>query len=179
MDFLEDLRLVDGPVLWIAWAAGAAGAGLPPLARRPAPQRDSPPDPAARWPDSLPSPSPPPSWLPPRLLVAAVHWLMIYVFSVFPEELPGEVLAWSLPPVTALLLWLMRLWWTLAAADGPAPGHAKPRRAARQAAAATAALLGVVLLSAVQINVYFGLNHTVERPDWAPPWRGSSRSKTG
>ena len=45
-------------------------------------------------------------------------------------------------------------------APGP-PGRDRPRRPARTTALSTGALLGVVLLSAVQINVYFGLNHTV------------------
>ncbi len=94
-------------------------------------------------------------------LLAGVHWLMIYVFSVFPEELPREVLAWSLLPVTALLLWIMLLWWTWRPGSDRVPGPGGPRRPARQTAAATAALLGAVLLSAVQINGYFGLNHTM------------------
>ena len=25
MDYFDSLRLVDGPVVWLAWAAGAAG----------------------------------------------------------------------------------------------------------------------------------------------------------
>ena len=37
-------------------------------------------------------------------LVAAVHWFLIYVVSVFPAELPRETLAWSVAAVVALLL---------------------------------------------------------------------------
>ena len=87
-------------------------------------------------------------------LVAAVHWFLIYAITVFPDELPGETLAWTLAAVVALLLWLMglpRLW---------GRGSSRTKRW-RPSAAATAAFLGVVLLSAVQINIYFGLNHTV------------------
>jgi enterochelin esterase-like enzyme len=155
VDFLEDLRLVDGPVLWIAWAAGAAGIAY--LIWQGG-RRRSANTAAARWPDVL---APAAAVLAAAALLAGVHWLMIYVFSVFPEELPREVLAWSLLPVTALLLWIMLLWWTWRPGSDRVPGPGGPRRPARQTAAATAALLGAVLLSAVQINGYFGLNHTM------------------
>jgi hypothetical protein len=85
-------------------------------------------------------------------LLAGVHWLMIYVFSVFPEELPREVLAWSLLPVTALLLWSMRLWGIWRPGRDRVPGQERPRRPALATAVATAALLGALLLSAVQIK---------------------------
>ncbi|MET4135626.1 alpha/beta hydrolase-fold protein [Pseudarthrobacter sp. PvP090] len=160
MDFLEDLRLVDGPVLWIAWAAGSAGllyllwrGGH--RARRAAAGSQA----APRWP-SLPLASAA-AVLAAAALLAGAHWAMIYVFSVFPGELPREVLAWSLPAVAALLLWLMRLWGAWRAPDARAPGRVGSRHRARTTAVSTAALLGVVLLSAVQINGYFGLNHTV------------------
>ena len=154
MGVLEDLRLVDGPLLWLAWAAGSAGLVyfLRQAARHRLPDTALP-----RWLGSL---------LPvaagvlfAAALLAAAHWLMIYVFSVFPGELPPEVLAWSLPPLTALLLWLMHLRHAWRSPGGPAPRRF--RRPARTTAVSTAALLGVVLLSAVQINGYFGLNHTV------------------
>ncbi|WP_426978590.1 alpha/beta hydrolase [Pseudarthrobacter sp. O4] len=144
MDFIEDLRLVDGPVLWSAWAAGAAGllyllwwrseaswtrralgAGAAALV----------------------------SALLAAALVAGVHWLLIYVFSVFPDVLPLDVLAWSVPAVAAALLLLLHLRRTW--------GAERAARPWRKTAAATAAVLGVVSLSAVQINDYFGLNHTV------------------
>jgi enterochelin esterase-like enzyme len=156
VDFIEDLRLVDGPVLWIAWAAGAAGAAyLLRHAGRPGPRDTAGP----RRPERL---------LPVALailsaaaLLAAAHWLMIYVFSVFPGELPGEVLAWSLPAVTALLLWLARLWRTWRTGRTRAAGREGPPHPARITVLSTGALLGVVILSAVQTNIYFGLNHTV------------------
>jgi S-formylglutathione hydrolase FrmB len=87
-------------------------------------------------------------------LVAAVHWFLLYAITVFPDELPGETLAWSVAAVVALLLWLMHLlglW---------GRGGSRTNRW-RSSAAATAAFLAVLALSAVQINIYFGLNHTV------------------
>ncbi|MCA4132170.1 alpha/beta hydrolase family protein [Arthrobacter sp. M4] len=128
MDFISDISLVDGPVLWLAIAAGVSGSAYLLWRRRR-------------------------MWLVVILAAAAaavgiiwlVHWLLIYVFSTFPEELPREVLAWSVPPVAALLLAILRL----------------PRSSWRGRVASIAAAAGVVLLSAVQINAYFGLNHTV------------------
>lgn len=156
MDFLEDLPLVDGPVLWIAWAAGAAGVAylLWHGARRRNGITATP-----RWLGFLLVPAA--AILAAAALLAGVHWLLIYAFLVFPEALPREVLAWSLLPVTALLLWALRLWGIWRPGRDPAPGQGSPRHPARAAALATGALLGVVLLSAVQINGYFGLNHTM------------------
>ena len=152
MDFIEDIRLVDGPVLWAAWAAAAAGAAylLWKSGRRHTPGAT-----AVVVGSAL---------LLGAGLVAGVHLLLIYVLSVFPEELPWETLAWSVPGVAALLFWLLRLhgiWGRrpfLAAIPGPVLPVVHRIRAT---AVATAALLGVLLLSAVQINAYFGLNHTV------------------
>lgn len=156
MDFLEDLRLVDGPVLWMAWAAGAAGAAyLLRHAGRPR-RRDAA---GPRWPELLLTVAV--AILSAAALLAGAHWLMIYVFSVFPGELPGEGLAWSLPAVAALLLWLMRVWRTWRTGHRPTRGHDDQPRPARTTVLATGALLGVVILSAVQTNIYFGLNHTV------------------
>ena len=161
MDFIEDLRLVDGPVLWFSWAAGAAGVayflwqGGRHLTRHTA---------APRWlAFLLPFAA---AILAAAALLAGAHWLMIYVFSVFPGELPAEVLAWSLPAVAALLLWILHLWraWRPAGPRPPRPlpaGRDGIRHPARTTAASTAALLGVVLLAAVQVNGYFGLSHTV------------------
>ena len=175
MDFIEDLRVVNGPVLWIAWTAGTAGLvyllwqGGRPAARVASGATAAPRRLAALLPPAA-------AILAAAALLAGAHWALIYVFSVFPGELPREVLAWSLPAVAALLLWLMRLWDTwrptgarptgarpaaARPAGARAPGHNGRRRPARTTAVSTAALLGVVLLSAVQINGYFGLNHTV------------------
>lgn len=144
MDFLEDIRLVDGPVLWFAWAAGTAGFAylLWPAAGRSRLRRVLRAAAAALV-----------SILLAAALVAGAHWLLIYAFSAFPEVLPLDVLTWSVPAVAAVLLLIARLrsvW-----RDG------RPARPWLRTAAATAAMLGVGMLSAVQINDYFGLNHTV------------------
>ncbi|SDK83474.1 esterase family protein [Arthrobacter sp. ok362] len=154
MDSLDGLRLVDGPVVWLAWAAGAAGlayllwhAGLRHTGFR---------DPAFRQiRRGLASAAVVVAAviLLAAALVAAVHWFLIYAITVLPDELPGENLAWSLAAVGALLLWLMRLFglW--------GRGRSRTKRW-RSSAAATAAFLAVLALSAVQINIYFGLNRT-------------------
>lgn len=128
MDALADIRLVDGPLFWAAWAVGAVGA-VHLLWRR-----------GRLWPLV-----PVLAVVSAALIVAAVHWLLIYVFSTFPEELPREVLGWSVPAVVGVMLWITML--------GSAGWKGR--------AAATAAMLGVVLLSSVQMNAYFGLNRTV------------------
>ncbi|KQN95310.1 alpha/beta hydrolase [Arthrobacter sp. Leaf69] len=156
MHYIEDLRLVDGPVVWIAWAVGAAGAAY--LVRH-AGRRRSRDAAGPRWPELLLPVAV--AILSAAALLAGAHWLMIYVFSVVPGELPGEVLAWSLPAVTALLLWLTRLWGTWRPGYIRSPGRGDRPRPARIAALSTGALLGVIILSAVQTNIYFGLNHTV------------------
>ncbi|MGZ4662831.1 MAG: alpha/beta hydrolase-fold protein [Arthrobacter sp.] len=142
MDLIADIHLTDGPVLWLAWAAGAAGGAWLLWRRGPG---------VRRWVLVVAT-----AVLISAALVAAVHWLLIYVFSTLPEELPREVLAWFIPAVAALLLWVYRLW-TLRAAGSTPPD----RPAWRGRVLATVALLGVILLTAVQVNAYFGLNHTV------------------
>ncbi|TNB71697.1 esterase [Arthrobacter sp. BB-1] len=132
MDWFFDIRLIDGPVYWASLALGVAGAAyllLPPsaLARR--------------------------TWLLKVIaataaafaLVASVHWALINVFSVFPENIPDTVLLWVVPGVAALLLLLLRM----------------PRNTWRRGAAGLVAALLVAALSAVQINAYFGLHKTV------------------
>ncbi|BCW71960.1 alpha/beta hydrolase-fold protein [Arthrobacter sp. NicSoilB8] len=147
MDFIEDLRLVDGPAVWVAWAAAAAGMAY--LLWRAAFRRRRP-GPAAVVVVAVS--------LLAVALVAAVHWLLIYGISVFPDELPGETLAWSVSAVGALLLWLL----CLVGLWGRGRSRTTPWRSAAAATVmATAAFLAVLVLSAVQINIYFGLNHTV------------------
>lgn len=132
MDWFFDIRLIDGPVYWASLALGVAGGAyllLPPsgVARR--------------------------TWVLQVLasaaaafaLVASVHWALINVFSVFPENIPDTVLLWVVPGVAALLLLLLRM----------------PRSTWRRRAGALVAALLVAVLSAVQINAYFGLNKTV------------------
>ncbi|MDT0195866.1 alpha/beta hydrolase-fold protein [Arthrobacter sp. AB6] len=132
MDWFFDIRLIDGPVYWASLVLGVAGAAyllLPPsaVARR--------------------------SWLLKVIaaaaaafaLVASIHWALINVFSVFPENIPDAVLLWVVPGVAALILVLLRI----------------PRNTWRRRTAGLVAALLVVALSAVQINAYFGLNKTV------------------
>lgn len=152
VDFLADVHLTDGPVLWFAWAAGAVGLGWLLWAR------------GRRWLVTAAG-----ALLLAAGVVAAVHWLLIYAFSALPESLPREVLAWFVAVVFALFLYLLRLWKlrhpSPAGAPSAGPPPAGPRPAGRSAwrgrTAATAAMMGVFLLAAVQINAYFGLNHTV------------------
>lgn len=131
MDWFFDIRLTDGPLYWTALVLGLAGGGY--LLSPPSHSR-------RRW------------FLRVVIaaaaafaLVATVHWALINVFSVFPENIPDAVLLWVVPGVAAALLALMRL-----------PGSSWRGRAA----GITAALL-VVALSSVQINAYFGLHRTV------------------
>lgn len=128
MDFLSDLSLVDGPFLWFSFAAGIAG-GLYLLWRR-----------ARRWPLYVLAAA-----AAAVGAIALLHWLLIYVFSTFPAELPFEVLAWSVLPVAALILCAVRF----------------RESSWRGRAAAVGSVLGVLLLGAVQVNGYFGLNHTL------------------
>jgi S-formylglutathione hydrolase FrmB len=182
VDFIEDLRLVDGPVVWLAWAAGATGLAY--LLWRTAFSNAAFSNAAffnaaffnagGQNLDSKngDSKNRDPRRTPARVslvvaaavvvavallavvLVAAVHWFLIYAISVFPAELPGEPLAWSVAAVWALLLWLLRL------LGLRGRGRERNKRW-RSSAAATAAFLAVLALSAIQINIYFGLNHTV------------------
>ena len=165
MDYVEDLRLVDGPVPWIAAAAGAAGLlfFLFSFCGQRTPWCGQGTAAARLLVLLLPFAA---ALLAAAAVLASAHWLMVNAFRVLPGDLPPEVLAWSLPTVTALLLWIGYLWRTWRSTHAPAPG---PGRAAATSAphrallavAATAALFGVVLLSAVQVNAYFGLNQTV------------------
>ena len=133
VDWLYDVRLIDGPLYWAALILGLAGAGyllLPPPA---SPN-------VRRWIFRIIAAA-----AAAFALVATVHWALINVFTVFPENIPDTVLLWVVPAVAAVLLGLMRL-----------PHASWPRRGT----AVLAALL-VVALSSVQINAYFGLNRTV------------------
>jgi enterochelin esterase-like enzyme len=132
VDWLFDVRLTDGPLYWAILVLGLAGAAYLVL---------PPPYSTAR------------GWILRLItaaaaafaLVATVHWALINVFSVFPENIPDAVLLWVVPAVGAVLLGLMRL----------------PRSSWRRRGAGIAAVLLVVALSSVQINAYFGLNRTI------------------
>lgn len=131
---LVHISLVSGPVPVLAWLLGVAGAVYLP----------------ARWGRR---------WVLTVLLAAVgavalaalIHWLLIDVLSVFPEDLPAEVVFW---------------WSVVLAGVGLAVAcyirfaAARPSSRRRRILAPLAAL-GVVLLASVQINLYFGLNPTV------------------
>ena len=132
MDWLFDVRLVDGPAYWVSLVLGLAGAIyllVPPAGIRPRP------------------------WLyrilaaaaAALVLVSAVHWALINVFSVFPANIPNAVLLWVAAGAAALILLVLRL----------------PRGRWRSRATGLAAALLVTVLCGVQINAYYGLNRTV------------------
>jgi S-formylglutathione hydrolase FrmB len=132
VDWLFDVRLVDGPVYWVSVALGLAGAGY--LLMVPSRRR------ARHWAFQVLAAA-----AAAFALVATVHWALINIFSVFPENIPDTVLLWVVPAVAALILLVLRV----------------PRSSWRSRAAGLAAALLVAALSAVQINAYFGLNRTV------------------
>lgn len=132
MDWLSDVRLIDGPLHWGALVLGIAGAAYlilaPSKARLQRCIMLSLAAAAAAF-----------------ALVATIHWALINVFAVFPDNVPDTVLLWVAAAVGGIILALLRL-----------PGASWPGRGAVIAAA-----LLVAFLSAVQVNAYFGLNRTV------------------
>ncbi|WP_411373632.1 alpha/beta hydrolase [Arthrobacter sp. MPF02] len=131
MDWIFDVRLIDGPLYWTALVLGLAGAGFLLF-----PPRNS----GWRWSLRVIAAA-----AAGFALVATVHWALINVFSVFPDNVPDAVLGWVVPGVAAVLLALLRL----------------PRGNWRQGMLAIVAAFLVAALSSVQINAYFGLNRTV------------------
>lgn len=132
MDWFFDLRLTEGPVYWVSLVLGLAGAVyllVPPSRIR-----------ARRWAFRAIAAA-----AVAFALVATVHWTLINVFSVFPDNIPDPVLLWVVTGVAAVILFLLRL----------------PRSSGRPRATGLAAVLLVVVLASVQINAYFGLNRTV------------------
>ncbi|MET4588765.1 alpha/beta hydrolase-fold protein [Arthrobacter sp. 754] len=132
MDWIADIRLTDGPLYWTAWVLGVAAGVYLIFRPRPLTRR--------RWFVSVAA-----ALAAAAGLVLVVHWILIYLTSVFPDELPWDVLAWVFAAVVALFLLLLRL----------PPGSWRSRTLDG------VALLAVILLAAVQINAYFGLNRTV------------------
>ncbi|MDI2034120.1 hypothetical protein PJL15_01226 [Paenarthrobacter nitroguajacolicus] len=78
-------------------------------------------------------------------LVTLVHWILVDLMAVFSENLPFETVAWSVPAVAAILLGVARF----------------AHNSGRGRVLSVLAMLGVILLSVVQVNLYFGLNNTV------------------
>lgn len=127
MDYLDKVSLVDGPFFWSILGAGVAGGAFLLFRRN------------WRWVVSIIV-----AVVGAIGVVAVIHWLLVNVLTVFPEDLPIEVLAWSVLAFSALFLFLFRIrgssW--------------------RGTSAAGVSFVAVLLLSALQINSYFGLNHT-------------------
>ncbi|MFF2297316.1 alpha/beta hydrolase [Arthrobacter sp. NPDC058127] len=121
------MRLVDGPFYWTVLGAGIAGSAFLLL------RRDR------RWLLSIVV-----SLAVASGVVAVIHWLLVNVLTVFPEDLPVDVLIWSTVAFSAFALFLARL----------------PGSSWRGRSAAGVSCVSVLLLSALQINSYFGLNHT-------------------
>lgn len=132
MDWLSDVRLLDGPVYWISLALGLAGAVY--LLAAPTKTR------LKRWVLQVVA-----AVTGAYALVAGVHWALINVFSVFPENIPHPVLLWVVFGVAAVILLVLRL----------------TKSTWRRRTASLAAVLLVLALTTIQINAYFGLNRTV------------------
>ncbi|WP_376954441.1 alpha/beta hydrolase [Arthrobacter methylotrophus] len=77
-------------------------------------------------------------------VIAVIHWLLVNVLTVFPEDLPIDVLAWSVVACSALMLFLFRF--------GASSWRGR--------SVAAVSFVAVLSLAALQINGYFGLNHT-------------------
>ena len=137
MDALLELRVVDGPVAVACWTLAAAGLGYLAcalVARRPR-RRGA----ALLAGAALAAPA----------LTLLVHRFLVDVASVFPSDLPPEVLFFTGLGLLGVLL---------AAACLVRWGRS-PRVWGRILALISA--LAVVLLAAQQINAYFGLNLTL------------------
>jgi S-formylglutathione hydrolase FrmB len=132
VDWFFNLRLTEGALYWASLALGLASAVYllsPPSRIR-----------ARRWIFRAIAAA-----AVAFALVATVHWALINVFSVFPDNIPDPVLLWVVAGVAAVILFLLRL----------------PRSTWRQRATGVAGVLLVVALASVQINAYYGLNRTV------------------
>lgn len=132
MDWIADVRLTDGPFYWSACILGAAAAVY--LIWRPRAHG------RGRWFLSVAA-----ALAVAVGLVILIHWILVYLTSVFPDDLPSLVLIWVFAAVAALLLLLLRLC----------------RASWRRRALDVIAFLAVALLASMQINAYFGLNRTV------------------
>ncbi|MDQ0768666.1 enterochelin esterase-like enzyme [Pseudarthrobacter defluvii] len=138
MDWLLDIRLTDGPLYGTVLVLGMGGAAyllVPPWRAATVPVHR-----ARAWAVRILAAA-----AAAFALVGTVHWALINIFTVFPEDLPDPVLLWLVPGVAAILLGLLRM----------------PRTSWGGRGGGILAALLVVLLSAIQINAYFGLNRTI------------------
>ena len=138
MDWFSDIRLTDGPLYWTVLVLGLGGAAYLLVPPRRAWETTGPG--IRAWSIRVFS-----ATAAAFVLVATVHWIMINVLTVFPEDIPNTVLLWFVPGVAALILAILRL----------------QRTTWTQYGKGFVAALLVMLLSAIQINAYFGMNRTV------------------
>ena len=124
MGFVDSISLIGGWFPALVWITGAAGLLVLILPRKQS------------------------KWLL-KVLALAVgailvtllgHWLLVWVFYVLPEPMPGAVIAWGCVGVFAVLLGVFGM-------RGLDAGRTL---------ATPVAMAAVVLLSAVQVNAYFG-----------------------
>src|SRR5579859_353806 len=140
MDALYELRIVDGPVAYACWVLGLGGAGtLLILATRP--RRSS-------WPRSVAISAA--AVVAAAMVTGLVHWLLVDIANVFPEDLPAEVLTAGGFGILGIVLAVVGV-----ARLGVA------RRAWGRRAVAVVSAAATSLLSTQVINAYFGLNLTV------------------
>ncbi|MEA5456108.1 alpha/beta hydrolase-fold protein [Sinomonas sp. JGH33] len=140
MDALYDVRIVDGPVAVVCWVLALAGLGtLAVLAARPRK------DPWHRAAIICLG-----AVVAAAAVTGVVHWLLVDIGNVFPEDLPAEVLVASGFGVLGVVL---------AVAALIRIGLA--RRAWRLRVFAVLSAAAMALLSGQLINAYFGLNLTV------------------
>lgn len=138
MDWLYGIRVVDGPLAIACWVLGICGVLFLLwliLVRRP------------RLRGLLMVLA---SALVAVAVTLAVHWVLVDILSVFPEDLPFEVLSWSAVGVLGAVLGavgLVRL--------------GRSRRAWGRRVAVVASALAIPLLAVQQTNAYFGLNLTI------------------
>ncbi|MGO4237464.1 alpha/beta hydrolase-fold protein [Pseudarthrobacter sp. YAF2] len=138
MDWLSDIRLTDGPLFGTVLVLGLGGAAY--LLVPPWRACDGPAYPVRAWAVRVLA-----GVATAFVVVATVHWILINVLTVFPEDIPNTVLLWLVPGLSALVLALLRM----------------PRTSWTRRSTGIVAALLVMLLSTIQINAYFGLNRTV------------------
>lgn len=144
MDWILDIRLTAGPLWWTALILGTGAVTYLLFPFGPLAGGDGPPSPrldrfwrrAYRAVVSA-------AWA--FALVESLHWLLVNVFAVFPGNIAEPVLLWIVVAAGACLL---------AAARWPG---SRPR--ARLAAIGAASL--VVMMAALQVNAFYGLNRSV------------------
>ncbi|MGN6403472.1 alpha/beta hydrolase [Sinomonas sp.] len=140
MDALYQLRIIDGPVAVACWVLGVVGSttllALAIMGRH----RD--------WRRGVVLMAV--TFVLAVVLTGVVHWILVDLLNVFPEDLPAEVLTASGFGVLGLLLAMLTLV-RLGAA----------RRAWGRRAVSVLAAAATVLLSGQLVNAYFGLNRTI------------------